>query len=131
MNSTITYAVAAGLVIAAGNAWCAGALPPGGAPVSTTQIKQIIREAHTADQYRTIAAYYDERHAKFSKEAADEKMEWVRRSENTSGPAGKYPRPVDVARNLYDYYAHEADEAAMQASKFYQFAAGAEATSNR
>jgi hypothetical protein len=36
----------------------------------------------------------------------------------------KYPRPVDVAQNLYDYYQHEADDAAFQAEKFHRFADG-------
>ena len=91
---------------------------------SSSEIKQMMREAHTPDQYRAIAQYYDERHTEFSAKAADEMAEWARRSEMTSGLAAKYPRPVDAARNLYEYYAHEADEAAFQAYKYHRFEAG-------
>src|SRR5580704_273056 len=78
-------------------------LQPAAAHYTPSQIKQLIREAHTADQYRAIARYYDERHAEFSQKAADQMAEWARRADNTSGPAAKYPRPVDEARNLYEY----------------------------
>jgi len=106
-------------------------LEPAAAHYTPAQIKKMIREAHSADQYRAIARYYDERHAEFSQKAADEMAEWARRSENTSGPAAKYPRPVDSARNLYEYYAHEADSAAFQADKYYRFAAGVEAADKK
>ena len=63
--------------------------------------------------------------------ASDEMAEWARRSQNTTGRAAKYPRPVDSARNRYEYYAHEADEAAFQADKYNRFAAGAAATAHK
>jgi hypothetical protein len=120
------------LVIAIASAGSASlnavSLQPAPTHYSSAQIKKMIHEAHSADQYRAIARYYEERHAEFSQKAADEMAEWARRSENTLGPAAKYPRPVDAARNLYEYYAHEADDAAFQAEKYYRFAAGVEAT---
>jgi hypothetical protein len=116
------------LVLATGMTSGAVTLPPSGSHYTAAQLKQMIRAAHTPDQYRAIARYYDERHSEFSQKAADQREEWARRSQNTTGPAAKYPRPVDEARNLYDYYAHEADEAAFQADKYYRFAAGAAAT---
>jgi hypothetical protein len=91
------------------------------------QIKRMMREANTPDQYRVVARYFEQRQGEFSSKAADQLAEWARRSQNTTGPAAKYPRPVDEARNLYEYYAHEADDAAFQADKYNRFALGAEA----
>lgn len=123
MKPLISFAGVVALVLAAGMS-SSGAVTPGGPHYSAAQLKQMIREAHTPDQYTAIARYYDVRHSEFSRKAADEKVEWERRSQNTSGPAAKYPRPVDVARNLYEYYEHEANDAAFQADKYYQLASG-------
>ncbi len=129
MKSLIKYAGVVALVLATALSSGAVTLSSSGSHYTAAQVKQLIREAHTADQFRAIARYYDDRHSEFSQKAADELAEWARRSQNTTGPAAKYPRPVDEARNLYEYYAHESDDAAFQADKFYRFAAGAEATS--
>lgn len=128
MKLPSAFAGVVALVLATGISAGAVTLQPSGSHYTAAQLKQMIREAHTPDQYKAIARYYDERHSEFSQKAADEMAEWARRSENTTGPAAKYPRPVDVARNLYEYYAHEADDAAFQADKYYRFAAGAAAT---
>jgi hypothetical protein len=115
------------LALAQGAAYAGVSSSPTASHYSAAQIKQLIREAHTADQYRVIAHYFEQRQAVFSDKAADQMAEWARRSQNVTGPAAKYPRPVDEARNLYEYYAHEADDAAFQADKYSRFAAGADA----
>ena len=127
MKTSITFALGIALLLASGMSSSAITPSPTEAHYTPAQMKRMIRDAHTADQYRAIARYYDQRHTEFSQKAADEMAEWARRSQNTSGPAAKYPRPVDEARNLYEYYVHEADEAAFQADKYYRFAEGAEA----
>ncbi len=128
MKSFLSVAGVVTFVIAAASSLGAVTLPPSGSSHYTAnQVKQMIREAHTADQYRAVAHYFEQRHSDFSQMAADQMEEVQRRAQNTSGPAAKWPRPVDVARNLYDYYAHEADDAAFQADKYYRFALGAEA----
>ena len=127
--SALTGVVA--LSLATGISSRAVTLQPSGSHLTAAQVKRMIREAHTPDQYTAIARYYDARHSEFSEKAGDEMAEWIRRSENTTGPAAKYPRPVDVARNLYDYYSHEANEAAFQADKYYRFAAGVAATTKK
>jgi hypothetical protein len=124
MKPLIGFVVVVALALATGKSSGAVTLPPSGSHHSAAQVKQMIREAHTADQYLAIARYYDERRNEFSQKASDQMAEWERRSQNTSGPAAKYPRPVDSARNLYEFYAHEADDAAFQADKYYRFAAG-------
>lgn len=40
----------------------------------------------------------------YLQEAMEEKKEWVGRSQNVIGVNAKYPRPVDSARNLCEYY---------------------------
>jgi len=60
----------------------------------------------------------------YSRKAADEKQEWERRSLNTSGINQKYPRPVDSARNLFEYYSYKASEAEGLAAKYTQLASG-------
>lgn len=79
-------------------------------PTSESQIKHAAQQAHTAVQYQTVADFYGSLQKKFQKEADEEKQEWIRRSQNVMGPAAKYPRPVDSARNLYEYYQYKADE---------------------
>ena len=69
-----------------------------------------------------------ERQSEFSQKAAEEMEELARRSQNVSGPAAKAVRPVDSARYLYQYYAHEATESAFQADKYTRFADGLAAT---
>jgi len=87
---------------------------------SRPELRQLVREAHTPEQYRVLADYYAHQHDSFRQEAAEEKQEWERRSMNVSGPAAKPPRPVDSAKNLYEYYVWEADHASSLASQYRQ-----------
>ena len=87
------------------------------------QVKQLVRDARTPDQYRALASYYGEQQKSYLQQAAEEKQEWIRRSQNIVGIAAKYPRPVDSARNLYEYYMYKASEAGDLAAKYDRFAA--------
>ena len=87
------------------------------------QLKQMVRDAQTPEQYRVLAAYYAQRQNTYLQEAADEKQEWLRRSQNSMGIAAKYPRPADSARNLYEYYAYEATKSGQMAVKYSQLSA--------
>lgn len=87
-----------------------------------TQLSQLIRDAHTQGQYETLSTYYREKQAAFSEEAAKEKKEWIRRSQNVVLINAKYPRPVDSARYLYEYYADQAQQAGQLAAKYQQLA---------
>jgi len=86
-------------------------------------LKQMASTAHTADQYKTLAGYYGTRHEGYLQQAVEEKKEWERRSKNVSGAFAKYPRPVDSARNLYEYYMYKASEAGALEAKYSQLAA--------
>ena len=90
---------------------------------SKAQAKQLMREAHSPNEYRALAGYYGEQQTSYLKQAAEEKQEWVRRSQNIVGVAAKYPRPVDSARNLYEYYMYKASEMGALSLKYSQLGA--------
>jgi hypothetical protein len=83
----------------------------------------MIRDAHTAQQYHEIATYFESRQQSFEQQAQSEKLEWKRRSQNVTGPAAKYPRPVDSSRNRYEYFTYEAQQMAQQVQHFESLSA--------
>jgi hypothetical protein len=85
---------------------------------STSEVKKMIHEAHTPQQYQTLAQYFKAREQNYDEQAASEKAEWQRRSQNVSGPAAKYPRPVDSSKNRYEYFEYEAQQMSNQATHF-------------
>lgn len=86
------------------------------------QLKSMVRDAHTPTQYAALASYYTEQGNAYLTKAAEEKQEWDRRSVNIVLTAAKYPRPVDSAHYLYDYYSRAAQDAQRQAAKYRQLA---------
>ncbi|MGA2672797.1 MAG: hypothetical protein ABSE99_06170 [Terracidiphilus sp.] len=93
------------------------------AQYTKAQLKQLVRDAHTSQQYGVLAAYYGSQQKDYLKQAAEEKQEWIRRSQNIMVVAAKYPRPVDSARYLYEYFTTKATEAGQQAARYGQLAA--------
>jgi len=83
-----------------------------------SQLKKMVSEAHSPEQYDVLARYYGNEQKVFLQKAADEKQEWARRSQFTTSISAKYPRPVDSARNLYEYYAYKASEAGVLSDKY-------------
>jgi hypothetical protein len=119
-----TSALSLALVTAA--AGTASAMPAGeSSQPSSGQLKQMAKDAHTPEQYSALAQSYGQLEKSYLAQAAEEKQEWERRSQNTMSIAAKYPRPVDSARNLYQYYAYKASEAGALATKYSQLAAPA------
>jgi hypothetical protein len=92
---------------------------------SKAELAQLRKEAHTPEQYRALAVYFDHRKRSFQEQANQEKKEWERRSQNVGGPAAKYPRPVDSARNLYEYYDYEAHQAGALQAQYERLAESA------
>jgi hypothetical protein len=90
------------------NAQSATASADSGAKYTPAQVKQMESTADAPNQYRALAEYYGEQHKSYLQKAAEEKQEWERRSQNVMGVLAKYPRPVDSARNLYEYYMYKA-----------------------
>lgn len=87
---------------------------------SASELRKLAHEAHLPAQYHALADYYAQQQASYQQQATAEKEEWERRSMNVSGPAAKPPRPVDSARNLFEYYAYKADHAGSLASHYRQ-----------
>jgi hypothetical protein len=93
-----------------------------GAHYTQAELKEMALNAHAPAQYKALSSYYGERKADYLQQAADEKVEWDRRSQNVMGVAAKYPRPVDSARNLYEYYMYKAGEAGTLEAKYDRLA---------
>lgn len=87
------------------------------------QLRQLVRNAHAPDQYTALANYYGQRRSEYLEKAAEEKQEWARLSRNIGGVAPKYPRPIDSARNRYEYLMYEASEAGALEAKYSRLAA--------
>jgi|SRR5450631_476415 hypothetical protein len=87
-----------------------------------TEIKQMLRGARSAQDYRALAEYFSTQQKKFEQKALVEKQEWERRSQNVMGPAAKYPRPVDSSRNRFEYFSYEAYQMNQQAVKYQALA---------
>jgi hypothetical protein len=85
---------------------------------SQAQLKELARDAHMPEQFSALAAYYDTRQRGYLQQAAEEKQEWIRRSQNIVSIRAKYPRPVDSARYLYEYYTTMANESGRLAASY-------------
>ena len=103
---------------AAGNAQAANHAADNGKQLTQTEVKQLARDAHAADQYKALAGYYGQEHSKYQQLADDEKKEWERRSQNIVSINAKYPRPVDSEKYLYEYYSYKASESAALEAKY-------------
>jgi hypothetical protein len=97
--------------------------PETSAHYTQAQLKQLALEAHAPAQYTALANYYGQQRSDYLQRAAEEKLEWDRRSQNIMSVAAKYPRPVDSARNLYEYYMYKASEAGTLEAKYNRLAA--------
>jgi hypothetical protein len=90
------------------------------------ELHKLVREAHSSEQYRSLARYFRAQQTKYQQQAQEEKAEWERRSQNVTGAAAKYPRPVDSSRNRYEYFTYKAGQLDSQASHYETLAAGAQ-----
>jgi hypothetical protein len=96
--------------------------PETGSNYTQAQLKQLARTAREPEQYKALAGYYGDRQRHYLQEAAEEKKEWERRSQKVTGAFAKYPRPVDSARNLYEYYMYKASKAGTLEAKYKRMA---------
>jgi hypothetical protein len=88
----IAVGILSSALVGIGNAQQAA--PSTDAHSTKAQVKQLVRDARTPDQYRVVASYYGEQQKSYLQQAEEEKQEWIRRSQNIVGIAAKYPRPV-------------------------------------
>lgn len=121
MNSKV-YVACMTIALAAGSG---AALAESSTPVkySNAELKQMEQQAHTPEQYQTLATYFRSRQQNFEQQAQVEKAEWERRSQNVTGILAKYPRQVDSSKNRYEYFAYEAQQMSQQAAHFESLAA--------
>jgi alkylhydroperoxidase/carboxymuconolactone decarboxylase family protein YurZ len=94
-----------------------------GKQTTQAQVAQLERKAQTPEQYKALASYFGTQQNKYLQMASEEKKEWDRRSQNIVSIAAKYPRPVDSARNLYEYYMYKASENGSLEAKYSHLAA--------
>ena len=93
------------------------------AGISDAQAQQMLRSAHTAEQYKMLAGYFHARQLVFEEKAQAEKQEWDRRSQVTDASYQKYPRPADSSRNRYEYFTYEAQQMSDQAAHYESLSA--------
>jgi parvulin-like peptidyl-prolyl isomerase len=117
-RNLITACILSLAFAAAASAQAANRAADNGKQLTQAEVNQLVREAHAPDQYKALASYYGQEQSKYLQLAADEKKEWERRSQNTSSIAAKYPRPVDSAKYLYEYYAYKASENSALEAKY-------------
>jgi hypothetical protein len=120
MKRSIQIVLALGAILAPLAAAADSINPP---QIGKSELRQMIHDAHTTAQYRVLAGYFRRQQQHFDQQAEAEKAEWIRRSANVSGPAAKYPRPVDSSRNRYEYFMSEAQDMDRQAAHYESLAA--------
>jgi hypothetical protein len=94
------------------------------ATYSHADLKKMMREAHTTEQYLELASYFRWREQQFVQQAHDEEVEGARRSANAYLAAAKYPNPVTSSRNRYEYFTYEAGKMSREAAHYETLAAG-------
>jgi hypothetical protein len=94
-----------------------------GANYSRAELKKMMREAHTPEQYRVLASYYRMRQQQFANQAHEEIVWFARRNMNVSLAAAKYPTPLDSSRNRYEYFNFEAQHMSRQAAHYESLSA--------
>ena len=111
------------LIVALRFAGPAAALTPADRPEYTTaEIRQLAHDAHTVQQFAVLADYYQIQRRMYQHKAAREMHLWAERNAVMTPLSEKWPRPVDAARNLYEYYLQMADESASLVDQYNKLA---------
>lgn len=118
MNGTIRFIFSLGVAVGISAALSAQPIPLTGHALSHHELKEEMAQAHTPEQYGTLATYFRQKEKLFRDKAAEEKVEWDRRKQATLALGKKYPSSADSARNLYDYYSYKADQMASSAAVY-------------
>jgi hypothetical protein len=88
-----------------------------------SELKQLIREAHTPEQYSALAGYYTGLQREYLRRAEQERQEWEQLSKNVTWRGTKAPTSVDFSRQAYEYDLSRAAKAESAAAKYGQLAA--------
>jgi len=92
-------------------------------PMSDRDVRRLMKTAHTSDQYRQLANYFEQEEVKYHEAAEAEKVERDRRAQVDAGVVQKYPHPVDSAEYWYESDVSKAESAAALANHFSILAA--------
>jgi hypothetical protein len=98
---------------------------PASPSYSHAELRKMISEAHTAEQYQTLATYFSSREISCEQKAAVEKQEWLRLRPVYATLNQKYPRPADASKNRYEYFAYKAQQMNERATHYEDLAASA------
>jgi hypothetical protein len=90
----------------------------GDAQYTGAQIKKMVREAHTVEQYTVLSDYYATQQRMYKRKAAEEMHQWALRSEVITPLSEKWPRPVDSSRNRYEYFEFKVAQAGQLCTKY-------------
>jgi len=93
------------------------------ADLSHRDLKKMMRDAHTSEDYLELASYFRWRQQQYARQAHEEMVFWAERSRNVSLEAAKYPRPEDSSKNRYDYFTYEVRQMNQKAAYFEGLAA--------
>ena len=115
----VAFAVLAGAVAANSSR----AATPAAQRLSHTELRKMIQNAHSAEDYLMLASYFRSRQQQFEQQAHDELAFWAQRSMNVSLGAAKYPRPEDSSKYRYEYFTYEAQKMSLQAARFESLSA--------
>lgn len=86
--------------------------------LSRSELKRMMQNAHTTEDYMTLASYFRWRKQQFDQDAHEEFLFLSQRSRYTSLLAGKYPRPSDFAKDRYDYDVNQSKKMSAQAARY-------------
>jgi len=89
---------------------------------TSAQIKKMVREAHTVEQYTVLSDYYATQQRMYKRKAADEMHLWALRAEVIAPLYEKWPRPVDSSRNRYQYFEFKVAQAGQLCAKYTRLA---------
>ncbi len=116
MRFSLTFSIAV-LACAVASGSLRAATPPA-QNLSHADLKKMAQNAHTTEDYLTLASYFRWRQQQFEQKAHEELVFWAQRSMNVSLEAAKYPRPVDSSKNRYEYFVYEAQKMSAQAARY-------------
>ena len=119
-NNLVAASILSFVLAGVANAQATAPSAENGTHYTQAQLKELARNAHAPAQYSALAAIYGNQQKDYLQKAEEERQEWVRRSQITVSIAAKYPRPVDSARYLYEYYTTMAAESGQLATKYGQ-----------
>lgn len=92
--------------------------PAGTQNMSRSDLRHMVQNARTSEDFLTLASYYRWRQQELEQQAQSEKMEWARRAMNPFLVAAKYPNPVDSSKYRFQYFSYEAQKMSAQAAHF-------------